>query len=451
MPQDTQAFRMRYRAGIDPRYSPWVHGGFVLAYGVLCVFLFWRTLHRVEPLEWLTVPLALVLFNWTEYFAHKHLGHYKHRLAAMFYKRHTGDHHSFFVEERMRYESAQDWRVILFPAWLIVLYSVGLFVAWWLLAKIDGNVAALFCGTMLVGYLSYEIFHACEHLPETHPLTRLPWISHMRRLHRIHHRRDLMQTYNFNIVFPLMDWLYGTLHGESGPLGRDGSTRPRLLATLTLAAVVGAILGALFMNAGDTPWRWLHWLCKPLATLLILRLAWTAHAAAPRYRSWMLRGIVLSLAGDVFLMLPWNLFVAGLVSFLLAHLCFIVALSSDTRFAARPLSVFACLGYGAVNVWLLWPTLPSALRVPVIVYVLVLATMGAQALARVWVHVAMGDSLRDSARRAAVGGLLFMLSDTLLAWDRFHAALPLSALWILASYYAAMWMLASSTHQTRRA
>lgn len=450
MSHDTQAFRMRYRAGIHPRYSPWLHGGFVLAYGVLCLFLFWRTLHRVQPLEWLTIPLALVLFNWTEYFAHKHLGHYKHRLAAMFYKRHTGDHHSFFVEARMRYEFAQDWRVILFPAWLIVFYSVGLFAVWWLLAQIDGNVAALFCGTMLAGYLSYEIFHTCEHLPETHPLARLPWISHMRRLHRIHHRRDLMQTYNFNIVFPLTDWLYGTLHGESEPLRRGPSTRLRLIACLTLAAVAGAILGALLMNAGYTPWRWLHWICKPLATLLILRLAWAAQMVAPRYRLWMLRGIVLSLTGDVFLMLPWNLFMAGLGSFLLAHLCFIAALSSDTRFAARPLSWLACVGYGALNVWLLWPTLPSALCVPVLVYVLVLATMGAQALARVWAHGATGDGLRNSARRAAVGGLLFMLSDTLLAWDRFHAPLPLSALWILASYYAAMWMLALSIRETGR-
>lgn len=28
------------------------------------------------------------------------------------------------------------------------------------------------------------------------------------------HRRDLMQTRNFNLVFPLMDWLHGTLHWE---------------------------------------------------------------------------------------------------------------------------------------------------------------------------------------------------------------------------------------------
>lgn len=32
------------------------------------------------------------------------LGHHKHPLGRMFYKRHTGDHHSFFVAGQMRYE-----------------------------------------------------------------------------------------------------------------------------------------------------------------------------------------------------------------------------------------------------------------------------------------------------------------------------------------------------------
>lgn len=214
MAYNTQSFRERYRAGIHPLYSAWLHGGFVLAYGALCFGFFWAHLSQVLPLEWLTIPATLVFFNWGEYVVHKNLGHYKHRLSALFYMRHSGEHHSFFVAGEMRYESLRDWRIILFPAWLIVLYSTGLFTAWWLLNMVNPNVAALFASTMLLGYLSYEVFHACEHLPDTHPIARLPWIRHMRRLHELHHRRDLMQTHNFNIVFPLMDWLYGSLYWE---------------------------------------------------------------------------------------------------------------------------------------------------------------------------------------------------------------------------------------------
>lgn len=211
---DPQAFRARYRAGISARYNPWLHATFVLAYGALCLGFFYSRLDTVQPLEWLTIVLTLVFFNWGEYTVHKNLGHHKHRLSALFYQRHTGDHHSFFVPGQMRYESAQDWRVILFPAWLIIIYSSGLFAAWWLLSLFNGNVAGLFASSMLLGYLSYEIFHACEHLPDQHPVARLPWIRHMRRLHELHHRRDLMQSKNFNIVFPLMDWLRGTLYWQ---------------------------------------------------------------------------------------------------------------------------------------------------------------------------------------------------------------------------------------------
>jgi hypothetical protein len=216
-----QAFRSRYRAGIHPRYSAWLHGGFVLSYGVVCIVLLGSQLKHVQPLEWLTIPVALVLFNWLEYQVHKHLGHHKHRMGALFYKRHTGDHHSFFVTGLMTYDSARDWRVILFPAWLIVLFSLGLAAVWWLLARFDTNVASLGAATLLAGYLSYEILHACEHLPDAHPLARLPWVRHMRRLHELHHRRDLMQVRNFNIVLPLMDWVYGTLHWE--PVGQQAS------------------------------------------------------------------------------------------------------------------------------------------------------------------------------------------------------------------------------------
>ncbi len=171
------------------------------------------------------MPAALVFFNWGEYRIHKSLGYHKHPLGRMFYKRHTGDHHSFFVAGQMRYEQARDWRVILFPAWLVVVFSLGALLAWSLLGLLNDNLAALFAATLLLGYLSYEIFHACEHLPPEHPLSRLPWIRHMRRLHELHHRRELMQTHNFNLVFPLMDWCYGTLHWEAETAEEHAMTR----------------------------------------------------------------------------------------------------------------------------------------------------------------------------------------------------------------------------------
>jgi len=215
MPHDTLAFRARYRAGIHPRYNPWLHGGFVLAFGVTVLWLCWRDVAQVSAPAWLALPLALLVMNLGIYAVHRYPGHHKYRLARLFYQRHTGDHHSFFADGVMDYDEPRDWRVILFPAWLIVLF--GAFVvlpSWWLLSGFSANVAGLYAGGLMLGYLLYEVFHACEHLPERHPLARLPWLRQMRRLHALHHRRDLMQARNFNIVLPLGDWLFGTLHRE---------------------------------------------------------------------------------------------------------------------------------------------------------------------------------------------------------------------------------------------
>ncbi len=109
--------------------------------------------------------------------------------------------------------------------------------------------------------------------------------------------------------------------------------------------------------------------------------------------------------------------------------------------------LLASWGYGAVNLWLLWDSIGVSLRLPVIVYVVVLSSMGGQALARAWMFARRGDAQAASARRAAIGAMLFMLSDSLLAWNRFHAAIPLSSLWVLSTYYLAMWWIARSVQR----
>lgn len=225
--QTTDTFRSRYRAAVHPRYNPWLHAAFVLGFGLLAIGGFWSTVSQVRPLEWLAVPLTLLLFNAGVYLVHRHLGHHKKNFARMFYARHAGDHHSFFTPGHMAYDSARDWRVILFPAWLIVLHTTVITVPlWWLLAQINTNVAGLFGGCLVLGYLAYEVFHACEHLPPSNRLTRLPWIRQMRRLHELHHRRELMQERNFNIVLPLMDYLFGTLYWEPEHLTPPLTSRP---------------------------------------------------------------------------------------------------------------------------------------------------------------------------------------------------------------------------------
>lgn len=231
---------------------------------------------------------------------------------------------------------------------------------------------------------------------------------------------------------------------------QPGSCRAtRMLAVATLLVAAAAVVGALLAEAGpDRGWLWLHWFGKPAATALIWLLAWRARPAqSSRYRHWVLIGIACSLVGDVFLMLPGDLFVAGLLAFLVAHVCFIQAFLSDSRFAQLPLPWLGCLAFGAVNLMLLWNAIPTPLRIPVIAYVLVLAGMGGQALVRVRLFAQRRDPQTPAARLAALGALTFMLSDSVLAWNRFDGPVPLASLWVLSAYYLSLWWIARSVQR----
>ncbi|WP_158880762.1 lysoplasmalogenase [Rhodanobacter sp. L36] len=225
---------------------------------------------------------------------------------------------------------------------------------------------------------------------------------------------------------------------------------------LTLAVIVvaiGAIAGELLATHDfGNGWWFLHWCFKPLATIWIFAMAWCAQpVVSVHYRRWILAGILFSCCGDVFLMLPVDLFVPGLLSFLLAHLCFLVAFLGDSRFAARPFVLLAALGYGALNLQLLWPSIPSPLRLPVTVYVTVLACMAGQAAVRARVFALHDDPRRRSATHAVIGALVFMLSDSLLAWNKFRGPIPLADAGVLATYYLAMWCIARSVQRDDRA
>ena len=215
------------------------------------------------------------------------------------------------------------------------------------------------------------------------------------------------------------------------------SLLPWAAALAALAAIAGDVLGL----------RPLVLAFKPATTLLIIAWAWPRGADAPAVRRWVRAGLVLSLAGDVFLMWPQQGFLPGLVSFLLAHLAYIVAFTRNVWLAARPVPFVAYALVAAALLSQLWPGVPEALRLPVLAYVACLAAMAAQA-AVVWL-AARGTAGEALARNAALGGVLFMTSDALLAFNKFNAPLPLAGLWILLTYWLAQGLIAASLRASR--
>jgi uncharacterized membrane protein YhhN len=213
------------------------------------------------------------------------------------------------------------------------------------------------------------------------------------------------------------------------------SPSPATLTLLLAAAATVAILTAM----GGTAWQSLHYVAKPLATLTVLLLARTVgHPVSARYRDLIGGALAFSLVGDVALMLPGNHFVEGLAAFLVAHLLFLAAFRREARRLPR---VDTLIGYAAVAAALvgaIYPSLPSALRAPVLAYVTVISLMAAQSAT--W----MLDRPSPSSRRAAIGAAWFVVSDASLAMDRFRTDLPLRDLVVLGTYFVAQWFLARS-------
>lgn len=206
---------------------------------------------------------------------------------------------------------------------------------------------------------------------------------------------------------------------------------------LTLAAIVS---GGVYIWAARAGTPMLRYIFKPLTTVLILVLALLLpDAVSPLYRVLVAVGILFSLGGDIFLMLPRDAFVWGLASFLVAHLFYIAAYISRAGLQMNWLLLAPFVLYGAVLLYLLLPH-TGAVRVPVILYAVVLMAMGWQAAALWW-------AVRDMAALLAMAGaLLFIASDSILALDKFRAPMPQRDLLIMSTYYGALLLIAWSVY-----
>ena len=177
----------------------------------------------------------------------------------------------------------------------------------------------------------------------------------------------------------------------------------------------------------------------PATTLVFLAAAVATTAKIPaRYQWSTVAGLGFSSVGDAFLMQPRDYFVAGLGSFLAAHLCYLWALTYDTRLAGHklPFVVWGLVGVGLLS-WL-WPGVPGPLRIPTALYTAALLAMAAQAANRAL-------SRRDvAAIVAAIGATFFVVSDSALAIRRFGHPFEWGRVIVLGTYFAAQAGLALS-------
>jgi uncharacterized membrane protein YhhN len=213
------------------------------------------------------------------------------------------------------------------------------------------------------------------------------------------------------------------------------------------------VVAAAELFAEIAPNERLVFFTKPL--LMPLLAVWLARNTRPKAGGAFLRSAVLgafgfSTLGDVLLMFAGRpggnvFFILGLLAFLMAHLSYIGGFSSILKWNRgylhrRPLWVVLFLVYLVVFLRLLWPGIPQGLHLPVAVYSGVISGM---ALSAIHLRGHVGSAVFVPLLS---GVLLFMLSDSLIAVNKFGASFPGARVAIMTTYIAGQYLIARSVY-----
>jgi alkenylglycerophosphocholine/alkenylglycerophosphoethanolamine hydrolase len=184
--------------------------------------------------------------------------------------------------------------------------------------------------------------------------------------------------------------------------------------------VVAVILAVMNWIASDINLKTLEYVTKPGTMLALIWWIWSSVGLGGPML-WFTLGAIFCLAGDVFLMVQRDMFIFGLVAFLVGHICYVVGLNNQAPyFNLWGLIVILVLG---IYIWWLYPRLVAGLmkkdlarlKIPVLVYATAISLMVYSAL-MTWTRP--GWSV-FAALSVSLGAVLFYSSDSILAWNRF--------------------------------
>ena len=185
----------------------------------------------------------------------------------------------------------------------------------------------------------------------------------------------------------------------------------------------------------------IHFLIKPLLIPVLMLLLMYAKTN-DKEKWWLLTGLFFSFLGDAFLLYEKKnalFFIFGLASFLITHVCYIIYFlkikSTNTSLLRKqPWMAALVAGYGCSLIMLLYPGL-AALKIPVIIYAVVICSM---LLCSLHVFYKTG---RPSNVYFVTGALFFVISDSLLAVNKFLHPFPSSGVLIMLTYCAAQFFI----------
>ena len=196
------------------------------------------------------------------------------------------------------------------------------------------------------------------------------------------------------------------------------------------------IIAVLDWIAVARKWKRIEYFAKP-ATMLAL-LAWLGvNNGFQGSMLWFALGLLFSLGGDIFLMLPREQFIPGLVSFLIAHICYLIGFNSaNPVYNAASLILLVVVMFTGYLVYRrvalgLQASGQSKLKLPVLVYSIVISLMLFSALST----LIQPDWRIYAAVFASSGALLFFISDTTLALNKFVSPIQKARVITMVTYH----------------
>lgn len=196
-------------ASIPKSYNDIAHAAVPSGIGALVIL--W-CLVSVSFSYWMIPVVALTLFVCFgfEWFVHRYVLHASFPLLSIIHRKHI-QHHMIYTDQDMAMRSRKELHLILMPAYAIV--AVLLFIApvITIIGLLFGTAAAkIVLTTMMVFFLAYEWLHYAYHHPPGTLISRSRIIQTLKENHRKHHNPKVMQRYNFNVTFPIFDWIMKT-------------------------------------------------------------------------------------------------------------------------------------------------------------------------------------------------------------------------------------------------
>lgn len=215
-PFGSQQFREHFRNNVAGRLNGTLYAlaNFLILIAIIGALAV--TIPKYEPYFLALLPAYFLFANGLEYVLHRYPMHHKTKGFEVVYE-HVSIHHNFYADRDFYFKEPRDYYAAILPFYIFIGLTLVITAVSGLIYVGFGLSNALFFALVAYAYyLLYELLHFSYHMSENSLIKKLPFFKRLSHQHILHHQTRLMAHYNFNITFPIFDWLFSTSYKDKG-------------------------------------------------------------------------------------------------------------------------------------------------------------------------------------------------------------------------------------------